>query len=194
MANWPLIEKQLSDILNDDCYRKKLGNSSPHQYARKCVQRAQGRALPTYSGEIRVVELKHPPRPGLPTRLMRSFDSSRSPYGEWWIDSELFDRFRRATSTMQPALREQKIKAFMRARSAVSHDWNNMAGLSELQLPPGSRTPALVGKAHYQAFVTDPKDPDYLPNVFFIAGDLQFYVCVPDPSWIRLLSAAAGAA
>ena len=195
MANWTLIEKQLSDILNDDYYRQKHGIGSPCQYARECVQRAQGSALPAYSGEIGVVELKHPVRPGLPTRLMRGFDSTRShsPYAAWWIDSELFDRFRRATSTMPPALREQKIKAFMRARSAVSHDWSNMAGISELQLPPGSRTPALVGNAHYQAFVNDPKHPDYVPNVFLIGGDLQFYVCVRDRSWIRHLSAAAAA-
>ena len=89
---------------------------------------------------------------------------------------------------MPPGLREQRLKEFMRARSAVSLNWSNMAGISELKLPQSSRTPALRGKAHYQKFI------DYLPNVFFIGGDLQFYVCVRDRDWIRDLPATAGAA
>lgn len=138
----------------------------------------------------------HAARPGSPTRLVRGFDSSRSdsPFGEWWIAYSLFDRFRQATSTMPPKLREQKIKAFMRARSAVSQDWSNMAGIAELDLPVGSRTPALVGKAHYQRLITDPKNPVYVPNVFLMGGDLQFYVCLRNHSWIRPLSASTGAA
>jgi hypothetical protein len=192
MANWTEIENKLAYILNDDYYRQK--HISPPQYARKCVQWAQGSALPPFSGEITVVELKHPARSGLPTRLVRGFDSTRGLSGSWWIDYELFDRFRRTTSTLPTAIREQKVKAFMRARSAVSQDWNNMAGISELELPTGARTPALVGKAHYQAFISDPKHKDYVPNVFFIGGDLQFYVCVPAPNWIRPLCAGAGAA
>jgi hypothetical protein len=196
MANWMEIEDKLADILSEKYYREAHDIRSTRQCARECVQRAQGSALPAYSGEIAVVELKHPARPGLPTRLVRGFDTTRShsPFGEWWIDYELFDRFRRATSAMPPATREQKIKAFMRARSAVSHDWSNMAGISELKLPAGSRTPALVGKAHYQAFVTNPKDPDYLPNVFLMGGDLQFYVCIRERSWIWDFAGAAGAA
>jgi hypothetical protein len=196
MANWREIEDKLADILSDNYYRETHNITSARQFARECVQRAQGNALPAYSGEITVVELKHPARLGFPTRLVRGFDTTRShsPFGEWWIDYELFDRFRRATASMPSAVREQKIKAFMRARSAVSHDWSNMAGISELKLPAGSRTPALVGKAHYQAFITDPKHPAYVPNVFFMGGDLQFYVCVRERSWIQDFSAAAGAA
>jgi hypothetical protein len=195
MANWIEVENKLSDILNHDYYRQKFGITVPRHYAHECVRRAQGSALPAYSGEITVIELKHA-APGFPTRLVRGFDSSRSdsPFGAWWIDYELFDRFRQATSTMPPKLREQKIKAFMRARSAVSHDWSNMAGIAELDLPVDSRTPALVGKAHYQRLITDPKNPDYVPNVFLIGGDLQFYVCVRDPGWIRPLPALTGAA
>lgn len=196
MANWMEIENKLADVLSHDYYRQKHGVTNPREYSRKCVQRAQGSALPAYAGDITVVELKHPVRPGLPARLMRGFDSTRSdsPFGEWWIDSELFERFRRATSTLATALREQKIKDFMRARSAVSHDWSNMAGVCELKLPPDARTPALIGKAHHQAIITNEKDPAYVPNVFLMGGDMQFYVCVRDKSWIRDVSTAVGAA
>ena len=196
MANWIEIENKLSDILNHDYYRQKFGINLPRHYARQCVQRAQGSALPAYSGEISVIELKHAARPGCPTRLVRGLDSRRSnsPFGEWWIDYALFERYRQATSAMPPTLREQKIRAFMRARSAVSEDWSNMAGIAELDLPVGSRTPALVGKAHYQRLVTDPKNPDYVPNVFLMGGDLQFYVCVRNHCWIRPASALTGAA
>ena len=196
MANWIEIETKLSDILNNDYYRQY---HLPPDHAHKCVQRAQGRmpALATFLGVIKVEELKHPARPGLPTRLVRGYDTTRgdlSKYGEWWIDYRLFDRFRRAASTMPPVLRTEKIKAFMRARTAVSHDFSNMAGICELNLPAYARTPALVGKAHYQKLITDPKHGDYMPNVFLMGGDVQLYVCVPDPNWIRDLSATAGAA
>jgi len=193
MANWTEIENKLSEILDDDYYRSKYAINLPRQKEKDCVQRAQGSALPAYSGEIAVVELKHPGRPGFPTRLMRGFDTTRSDsrYGGWWIDYELFDRFRRATSNLPAAIRVEKIQAFMRARSAVSHDWSNMAGIAELNLPVGARTPALIGKAHHQALVTNQKDPGYVPNVFLMGGDLQFYLCVHDKGWIRDVSAAA---
>jgi len=103
----------------------------------------------------------------------------------------LFERFRRATAMMPPMEREQKIKAFMRARSAVSHDWSNMQGIAELKLPVGDRTPVLVGKAHHQRLGTDAKHPEYVPNVFLMGGDLQFYICVHKPDWIRERSVAA---
>ncbi len=197
MANWIEVEKKLTIILNDAYYRQNnFGITSPADHARRCVQHAQGSALPSYSGEITVEELQHPSSPGRPTRLVRGFDSAHeeSRFGAWWIDSDLFDRFLRATTGMPAADREKKIKAFMRARSAVSHDWSNMAGLAELKLPVGFRTPALIGKAHYQRFITDPKHPDYVPNVFLMGGDLQFYVCVRDHAWIRPLTLKAAIA
>ena len=196
MASWTDVENKLAVILDDDYYRTKHKVIAPRQKARECVQRAQGSAMPAYSGDISVVELQHPARPGLPTRLMRGFDTTRSEsrFGGWWIDYDLFDRFRRASSTLPPADRLQKIQAFMRARSAVSHDWSNMGGIAELNLPMNERVPALVGKAHYQAYVTNPKDPAYVPNVFLMGGDRQFYVCLHDRSWIRDFSANAGAA
>src|SRR5437588_6683689 len=153
MANWTEIENKLSALLSDRYYRGYLATSSS-EHAKICVQKAQGNKLSTFSGEINVVELKHPARAGLPTRLIRGFDSTReeSMYGAWWIDYQLFERFRRATSTLPRSSRQQKICALMRARSAVPYDFNNMAGISELNLPVGSRTPAIVGNAHYQPF------------------------------------------
>jgi hypothetical protein len=191
IVNWVDIEDQLFNLLNTDYYRKNSGINSPRDYARKCVIRAQGTALPAYSTEVTVLELQHPARSDRPVRLVRGFDSthSGSELGAWWIDYNLFERFRRATSRLPPALREEKIKAFMRARSAVSHDWSNMAGIAQLELPLGSRSPALAGKAHYQRLVTDPKHPEYVPSVFLMGGDLQFYVCIRDPGWIRPLAA-----
>ncbi len=120
-------------------------------------------------------------------KLIRGCDSTRedSLFGGWWIDSALFDRFRSATSGLPAGQREAKIKAFMRARSAVSEDWSNMAAIAELRLPSDSRTPALVGKAHYQRLITDPKHPDYVPNVFLMGGDLQFYICIRERGWIK---------
>jgi len=196
MANWIEVEKKLFDILNADYYRQGFGISSPRDYARKCVQEAQGSALPSYSGEIDVVELTHSAQPRLPRRLVRGFDTTRqySPFGGWWIDYELFKRFVRATRTLPHSVREQKIKAFMRARSAISLDWNNMCGIAEMNLPVSARTPAILGKVHYQRFITDPTAPNYLSNVFFIGGDLQYYVCVRDNTWIRGISVEAGAA
>ncbi len=190
MANWIEIERKLSEILDDSYYSQKHGITSPRTFAHTCVQQAQGGALAAFSGEVSVEELKHPAAPNRPTQLVRGVDSTRanSAFGGWWIDSALFDRFRRAASTMPLALREQKIKDFMRARSAVSNDWSNMAAIAELQLPADSRTPALIGKAHHQRLVTDPKHPDYMPNVFLIGGDLQFYVCIRETSWIKPLS------
>jgi hypothetical protein len=193
MANWTEIENQLSALLSDRYYRGYLA-TSPNEHAKICVQKARGNKLSTFSGEINVVELKHPARAGLPTRLVRGFDSTQnqSMYGAWWIDYELFERFRRATSTLAPSSREQKIRAFMRARSAVAYDFNSMAGISELNLPVGSRTPAIVGNAHYQPFVADADSKEYVPNVLWIGGDRQFYVCIRNPNWIRQHSARAG--
>jgi len=193
MPNWTQVEKELADVLTDTCYAQRLGGKSPAQHAHECVQRAQGSALAAYSGEITVAELKHPARPGFPTRLVRGYDTTRtySPYGEWWIDYDLFERFRRATTKMPAGLRAQKVKDFMRARSAVSHDWSNMAGIAELELPPDARTPALIGKAHYQKYITDTKHPEHVPNVFLMGGDTQFYVCFRERSWIRDLPLAA---
>jgi len=187
LANWTDIENQLANLLDDSYYRPKLKGESPRAFAHKCIQQAQGSALPAYSGEIKVMELKHPAAPEHPTHFVRGFDTTRSysPFGGWWIDYALFDRFRRATATLPPAARDQKIKAFMRARSAVSKDWSNMAGIAELELPADARTPALVGKAHYQRLVTDTKHPDYVPNVFLMGGDLQFFVCIREESWIK---------
>lgn len=202
MPNWLDIENKLCDILSDDYYRKTHRILSPRSYARERVAAARGQepALATYTGEVTVVELKHPARPGCPTRLIRGFDTRRcnSLAGSWWIDGELFDRFQRASCTMPTALRDQAIKDFMRARSAVSFDFNNMGGIAELNLPSGSRTPAIAGKAHYQRLITDAKHQEYekyyVPNVFFIGGDLQFYVCIPDPNWIRVRPLGRGAA
>ena len=195
MANWTEIENKLFALLSDPYYRSHL-TTSPRDHARTCVQNAQGNKLSTFSGEIEVVELKHPARPGLPTRLVRGFDSTRgdSKYGAWWIDYELFERFRRAISTLPRSTLERKIRAFMRARSAVPYDFNNMAGISELNLPVGARTPAIVGNAHYQPFVADTDSKDYVANVLWIGGDKQFYVCIRDPNWVRQRSSLAGVA
>jgi hypothetical protein len=196
MANWTEIERAVSALLSDDYYRRYL-TTSPRKRAMECVQEARGSKLSAFSGDIKVVELKHPARPGLPIRLVRGFDSTRtdtSMYGAWWIDYELFERFRRATSSMARSTREQKIRVFMRARSAVSYDFNNMAGISELNLPVGSRTPAIVGNTHYQPLVADTGSKEYVPNVLWIGGDRQFYVCIRDPNWIRNISAWSGVA
>ena len=196
MANWTEIENKLFALLSDRYYQVYLG-TSPREHASFCVQKARGSTLSTFSGEISVVELKHPARAGLPTRLVRGFDSTHneSMYGAWWIDYQLFERFRRATSTLARSSREQKIRALMRARSAVPYDFNNMAGIAELNLPVGSRTPAIVGNAHYQPFVADADCKEYVPNVLWIGGDRQFYVCAPNyGNWIKHLSVSAGVA
>jgi hypothetical protein len=189
MTNWKQIEDELSSLLMNDYYRQQLHIADPRKLAHDCVFKAQGSLPPTYSGDVTVNELQHPSRPGHPTRLVRGFDTSRSSseYGPWWIDYELFERFGRATSSMSPSIRGEKIRAFMRARSAVTYGWNAMDGLAEFNLPLGSRMPAIVGKTHYQPIntVSDPKDPAYAPNVFFMGGDLQFFVCVRPPEWIR---------
>jgi hypothetical protein len=187
MANWTEVENKLALILSDSYYRQKHAITSPTGSAQAFVRRAQGDALPAFSGEITVVELKHPGSHDRPSKLIRGCDSTRedSLFGGWWIDSALFDRFRSATSGLPAGQREAKIKAFMRARSAVSEDWSNIAAIAELRLPLDSRTPALVGKAHYQRLVTDPKHPDYVPNVFLMGGDLQFYICIRERGWIK---------
>lgn len=199
MPNWFDRENRLAEILNNDYYRHKHHITSPRSAAHKYVQEARGHApaLETFSGEITVLELKHPPYPGSPTRFVRAFDTTRtnSAAGGWWVDFELFDRFRRASAAMSPADRAQAIKKFMRVRSAVSYDFNEMDGLAELNLPSGERTPALVGKAHYQRLIANPKHEKHgeVHNVFFMGGDLQYYVCIRHPSWIRLRSAAGSA-
>ena len=195
MANWTEIENKLSSLLSDHYYRGYLA-ASPREHARICVHKARGDKLSTFSGEINVVELKHPARAGLPTRLVRGFDNTHreSMYGAWWIDFELFERFRRASSTLPRMAREHKVQAFMRARSAVSYDFSNMAEISELNLPVGSRTPAIVGNAHYHPLVADEKSKYYVPNVLWIGGDRQFYVCIRDPNWIRQRPVSAGVA
>jgi hypothetical protein len=198
MPNWFDIEKQLSKILKADYYRRKYGippesaDEYAHTYAHKYVEEARGKdpALATYTGEITVLELKHPARSDSPTRFVRAFDTSLGNSNRgWWIDYALFDRFRRASSMMSLAERDQAIKEFMRARSAVPHDFNKMTGLVELNLPVGERTPALTGKAHHQRIIANPKSEEYkqyyVPNVFFIGGDLQYYICIRDPGWIR---------
>src|SRR5437763_3794436 len=196
MRNWTEIENKLFALLSDRYYLVYLG-TSPREHASFCVQKARGSTLSTFSGEISVVELKHPARAGLPTRLVRGFDSTHndSMYGAWWIDYQLLERFRRATSTLPRSSREQKIRALMRARSAVPYDFNNMAGIAELNLPVGSRTPAIVGNAHYQPCVADADCKEYVPNVLWIGGDRQFYVCAPNyRNWIKHLSVSAGVA
>ena len=195
MANWTEIENKLSALLSDHYYQGYLA-TSPREHARICVQRARGDKLSTFSGEISVVELKHPARAGLPTRLVRGFDNTHrdSMYGAWWIDYELFEHFRRTTSTLPRTAREHKIRAFMRARSAVSYDFNNMAGICELTLPVGSRTPAIIGNAHYQPLVADENSKYYVSNVLWIGGDRQFYVCIRDSNWIRQRPGWAGVA
>jgi hypothetical protein len=61
MANWKEIEDKLSDLLSDGYYRGYLA-TSPREHAKTCVQKARGNKLSTFSGDINVVELKHPAR------------------------------------------------------------------------------------------------------------------------------------
>ncbi len=60
MANWTEVENKLALILSDSYYRQKHAITSPDSSAQGFVRRAQGDALPAFSGEITVVELKHP--------------------------------------------------------------------------------------------------------------------------------------
>lgn len=186
MSNWIDAERQLRSLVADPYYAPMLKGKTPEQFAREEITKAKGSALEAFQGDITVTELCHPPKPDRPTVFLRGTDTTRdfSHMGAWWIDARLFERFWQATRGLSGPERDQKIRDFMRARSAVSHGWSNIGEVAKLTIPAGARTPALVGIAHHQLYA-DPKDPRHLPNVFWIGGDLQFYVCVREPAWIK---------
>jgi hypothetical protein len=115
--------------------------------------------------------------------LFRAASKRNNPYGAWWFDAALVERWEKVyPATLPRQVRRQKIFEALRPMLAVCYDWNDFTELWKMAPAPGG-IPAITGQGRAQPLTSlDPK-VNYTPQeraelskVVFIGGYQQVFL------------------
>ncbi|MCU0451369.1 MAG: hypothetical protein MUC97_16265 [Bernardetiaceae bacterium] len=95
-------------------------------------------------------------------------------WGSWWIYDEEIYKNEQGYFNLGVGL-----ASLVRHKAAVSRDWNDIAGLNVLTLPPGATLLGLAGPAKHQPEYSN-KSPMHDPGVLLMGGIEQIYFRAKD--------------
>ncbi len=120
-----------------------------------------------------------------PRRFLRAAGSDNNPYGRWWFEAaallglqQQFDRI-----PLPAGHRREAILGQLRARTAISVDWNTLSEFWFLELRAGQSLKALVGAAKDQP-VFSIAHKLHNPNLTLRGGLTQYYFPVINTLWV----------
>jgi hypothetical protein len=110
--------------------------------------------------------------------LFRAVSPGKNPYGSWWFDGELVQRWEKVyPGSMPKEQRRESILESLRPMLAVCYDWNDFTQLLVMKLRSGI-IPVITGQGGAQP-IFSPKAGqmhEQNKNVVFIGGYQQVYV------------------